>query len=417
MRIAIYHNLPSGGAKRALYQMTKLLSQQKHVLDLYTLNASEHTYLLLRSYVRKVVVKDCWLLPWKPDGFPVFTTVRNVLHRIKSLRSIHNVSREIAEQIRQEGYDLAFVTHCRFYQSPNILRYLTIPTVYYCQEPFRKFYEPAFIDEDLYATYDSLHQSSFRRTRWSRFDECIRRTADRYFLKKNDWINVQHAHVILANSYYSRESIFHAYGRFAAVNYLGVDAQQFHPITDIHKEHIVLSVGRFYPGKQHHFIIKSLSRIEQSQRPELVIIGDAVSDTTYQATLNALAEQLQVSLRMLENVSEAELVAWYNRAKVVAYAPLLEPFGLVPLEAMACQTPVVGVREGGIRETIIDGETGFLTDRDEKAFALAISKILHDDARCQTMGKNGRTSVITHWTWEKSVEQLSGYFSQVLEES
>ena len=60
----------------------------------------------------------------------------------------------------------------------------------------------------------------------------------------------------------------------------------------------------------------------------------------------------------------------YNSAKAVVYAPMMEPFGLVAIEAMACGTPVVGVKEGGLRESIIDGHNGLLIDRDPKNLPL-----------------------------------------------
>lgn len=411
MNIAIYHNLPSGGAKRSLYHIVKHLSQQGHELDLYTLNISTHTYLPLRPFVKHVISKDCWLLPWKEHGIPVLTDMRNVYHRLKSLRSINRVSRDLAVQINTGHYDLAFVTHCQFCQSPNILRYLSLPTVYYCQEPFRLFYESPVIDDERNTPGVSANSTVRDRGQWGAFHSVCRWLADEYLLKQNDLINVRYATRILANSYYSCESILRAYGRFARVNYLGVDAEQFRPLPDVKKEHLVLSIGRYHAGKQHHFIVKSLARLEE--RPELVIIGDTVSNADYKSFLEKLAKQLQVSLRMLDNVSDEELVVWYNRATVVAYASLLEPFGLVPLEAMACQTPVIGVREGGIRETIVDGETGFLTDRDEQAFAQAIARVLNDATLCQTVGASGRASVIKNWTWEQSVEQLLHYFSRI----
>ena len=62
-------------------------------------------------------------------------------------------------------------------------------------------------------------------------------------------------------------------------------------------------------------------------------------------------------------ITDEELVILYNKAKLVVYTPYMEPFGLVPLEAMSCGTPVVGVNEGGVMETVLNGKTGILVER------------------------------------------------------
>jgi len=428
MKIAIYHNLPPGGAKRALYHFTKLLSQEGHTLDLYTLNISEKEFLPLTPYVHQVVSREYKQSPRIEHGHPIIANNRNVYRQLKDLRNINRLSQEMAGLIHTGSYDLAFVTHCRFFQSPNILRYLKIPSVYYCQEPFRALYETKFDYRAIDYSANSFQNFQRRAEEPSAANMRYKPESASYsssvfskiagisyfytqhILKQNDWMNVQHAYLILANSYYSKEYILRVYGKFALVNYLGVDVEQFRPLPEIKKEHVVLSVGRFYPKKQHHFILHSLAHIADNQRPTLVIIGDTVLDSPYKEYLRQLAQNMHISLQMLDNVSDDELIFWYNRAKVVAYPPILEPFGLVPLEAMACRTPVVGVREGGVRESIIDGVTGFLADRNVQEFGHAIHALLQDETLCQKMGHDGRKHVVKNWTWEKSVEQLIKHF-------
>jgi glycosyltransferase involved in cell wall biosynthesis len=82
-------------------------------------------------------------------------------------------------------------------------------------------------------------------------------------------------------------------------------------------------------------------------------------------------------------------VVAYNRAKATVCANVLEPFGLVPLESMACGTPVIAVREGGLRESVRDGETGYLVDRDETALGAAIDAVIGDDALRRCLGTQG----------------------------
>jgi len=85
---------------------------------------------------------------------------------------------------------------------------------------------------------------------------------------------------------------------------------------------------------------------------------------------------------------------------------LLEPLGLVALESMACGTPVVGVAEAGVRETVQHGENGLLTERDPHEFGQAIVTLMQDKSMWSRMSLLGRERVLERWTWEKSFEML-----------
>lgn len=82
----------------------------------------------------------------------------------------------------------------------------------------------------------------------------------------------------------------------------------------------------------------------------------------------------------MPNLKTDQLVLEYNKAQICVYAPVLEPLGLVPLESMACGTPVVGVREGGVLESIVHEQTGLLTERDPAQFAGAVQHLLSNPA-------------------------------------
>jgi glycosyltransferase involved in cell wall biosynthesis len=100
------------------------------------------------------------------------------------------------------------------------------------------------------------------------------------------------------------------------------------------------------------------------------------------------------------------LIRRYNEAALVLYAPIREPLGLIALEAMACGTPVVGVNEGGVRETVIDRFTGRLADRDPPAFATVIMELLQDPDLCKQYGYQGREYVLKNWCWDRAVAQI-----------
>jgi glycosyltransferase involved in cell wall biosynthesis len=209
---------------------------------------------------------------------------------------------------------------------------------------------------------------------------------------------------MLANSYYSRESILRNYGLNSFVSYLGVDTGLFRPLN-LPREQFALSVGSCVPDKGFDFLIRSLARIKKSLRPDMVLVSNG-ANPLWKEYLERLAASLDVNLRILQLIDDSKLVELYNKARVVLYAPYLEPFGLVPLEAMACGTPVVGVREGGVRESIVHDKTGILTDRDESAFAAAVERLLTDVDKQKAMAARAADQIGVMWTQQKAGDRL-----------
>jgi len=172
----------------------------------------------------------------------------------------------------------------------------------------------------------------------------------------------------------------------------------------------VLSVGALTPNKGFDFVIEALGCIPAGQQPRLTIISN-YTEPYEQAYLERVAAEKKVTIQFQTNVSNGALVEAYNRATLVAYAPIREPLGLVPLEAMSCGTPVVGVREGGVVETVVHNEGGLLTDREPNAFAYAIQTLLNDPSRASQQGQRGRQYILTHWTWDKAMRELEDHLA------
>ena len=122
--------------------------------------------------------------------------------------------------------------------------------------------------------------------------------------------------------------------------------------------------------------------------------------------MTELAAQLHIDLEIQTRVDNETLVRLYNRAQFVIYTPIMEPFGLVALEAMACGTPVIAVREGGVRESIVHNETGVLVERDEGAFAEAMINLLSRPQLLAEMRTNCRPYVLDHWNWDAAVDRI-----------
>jgi glycosyltransferase involved in cell wall biosynthesis len=182
---------------------------------------------------------------------------------------------------------------------------------------------------------------------------------------------------------------------------------------DVPEENFVLSVGQCLPEKGFDFIIKSLSKIDSTIRPEFVIVSDHANDL-WRNHLKDLAAKLGVKLRILSMIDDEELVLLYNKARLLVYAPYLEPFGLVPLEAMSCGTPIVAVKEGGVRESVINNKTGILTERDEDYFANAVVKLLENEDKRNEMSKNAYGNVNKFWTLDHAGKRFSEHLKHAI---
>jgi glycosyltransferase involved in cell wall biosynthesis len=392
VRIAVYHNLPSGGGKRALREMTRRLAAH-HTIDVYTLSCAEHDFCDLRPFVQRYLITPFHPLPLARRPFGRI----NQGLRALTLIQVHRRQQAVARQIDAAGYEVVFAHNCQFVQSPSVLSYLRTPSVYYCGEPPRMLYEPR-----VPRPYNEL-------TRLQRTTNLIDPFPAMYrsVLMQLDRKNVQAATRVMANSAYTRESIYRIYGISAHIGYLGVDVDLFRPLA-LPRENFVISVGMINPQKGFDFLIRSLALLEQDQRPSLMIVCNN-ADERERAYLTALARQLQVTVEYRTLIPDEELVRLYNRARLTVYAPVMEPFGFVPLESMACQTPVLGVREAGVRESIIDGVTGLLVDRDPEAMAGAMRALLANPGECNRLGRNARAHVADRWTWAVSMGIIEHY--------
>ena len=394
MRIAVFHNLPSGGAKRALHGFVRHLTETGHRVDAFLPDTADEAYLPLAR-----VAHRCVTFPVRRTVAGVIaSTLRYVPSPSSILGDLARVQRRIADDIDKGEYDVVFVEQDRYVLSPFVLKFVQTPTVYYCQQPYRS------------------NEGILRRLSQPRHDGLIRTLWSRHVVSKAmaaiDRQNAAAAHYILANSCFSREAILGAYGLNAFVCYLGVDVGLFKP-TGVDRENLVLSVGALIANKGYDFLVKSFARIAERIRPPLVIVANSV-DRPWRRYIEQLAAQLGVRLEIRTMVSEVELCLYYNKAKLFAYAPYLEPFGLAPLEAMACGAPVIAIKEGGIRESVLDGETGVLTQRDEGLFAEAVTELLYDEKKREGLAERGIEAIRRSWTQELATERLLWHFRRAV---
>jgi glycosyltransferase involved in cell wall biosynthesis len=167
----------------------------------------------------------------------------------------------------------------------------------------------------------------------------------------------------------------------------------------------LLVVGRLVPRKGVDDAIATLPWLPDA---ELVIAGGpdaaALDGDPEVVRLRQRARELGVAdrVRFLGRVPHDELPAQIRAADLVVCLPWYEPFGIVPLEAMACEVPVVGSAVGGLLDTVIDGVTGaLLPPRCPRLAAAAIADLLADEKRRTAFGAAGAERVAAHYDWAR----------------
>ena len=188
----------------------------------------------------------------------------------------------------------------------------------------------------------------------------------------------------------------------------------------------VLQLGRMVPRKGVDTVIEAVALLRAAYGIDaalLVVGGDAQPggrDGAELARLRALARTLGIAghVRFAGQQPRAALRLWYGAADVFATAPWYEPFGITPVEAMACARPVVGADVGGIKSTVVDGATGFLVPaRDPQALAARLARLRRDPPLARTMGEAGLRRAYRHYTWRTVARQVAAIYAAVLAEA
>jgi len=407
MKIAVWHNLPSGGGKRALHDHVRGLLGRGHHLEAWCPPTADQTYLPLNTLIPEHIVSMKQLK--RSSNNPVARLLS--LYRLTSgkLKALDEHCQRCAEQINQGGFDLLFANSAMHYAVSPIARYIRVPALLYLQEPYRFLYEASPV-----LAWAAPH---FPRGAWRSLRQISAWLFDFFAVQwlrvqvREECLNAQAFDIILVNSFYSRESLLRAYGLDSRVCYLGVDTQRFTHLK-LPRQQYVIGVGAIMPNKNIQFVLEALGYVPES-RPRLVWIGNA-SDVNYLETLMSLARSYQVEFEVHQRVSDDKLVELMNQAAVMAYAPRLEPFGYAPLEANACGTPVIAVAEGGVRETVTDGLNGYLVDADPRAMAATITRVLKNPLETRRMGEQAVEHIARHWSLDAATSRLESNMVDLL---
>lgn len=185
---------------------------------------------------------------------------------------------------------------------------------------------------------------------------------------------------------------------------------------------LILYVGRFDPRKGIETLVRAVAdpQVQNHQSVKLMIVGGSSSerkDDQERHRIEAIVKELglQHQVTFAGRIGHEYLPNYYAAADICVVPSLYEPFGLVPIEAMACGIPVIASSVGGLKYTVVDKKTGLLVlPKQEKELAHAIDDLLTHSEKRQKMGEAGRQRVVTQFSWQGVADQLDQlYLSQL----
>jgi D-inositol-3-phosphate glycosyltransferase len=201
----------------------------------------------------------------------------------------------------------------------------------------------------------------------------------------------------------------------------GVDVDQFTPEGPAAERgplQRVLSIGRLVPRKGLDTVIRAVAAVPDA---ELVIAGGPAAEHLHAdreaRRLRQLADRLGIAdrVRLVGAVSRPDVPALLRSADLVVCAPWYEPFGIVPLEAMACGVPVVATAVGGFVDTVVDGATGKLVPPGRPdALAAAMRRLLAEPFWREAYGTAGVDRARSRYSWTRIAADTAVVYEQVL---
>jgi glycosyltransferase involved in cell wall biosynthesis len=248
---------------------------------------------------------------------------------------------------------------------------------------------------------------------------------------------VAEADRIIAECPQDRQDLMRLYradpGRIATIP-CGFDASEFQPIARSRAraalglpgdEPIILQLGRMVPRKGVDNVIRGLARLRKGRGVParlLVVGGESRTPDPVRCPeigrLQAIAHEEGVSdaVTFVGSRDRHELRDYYGAANVFVSTPWYEPFGITPVEAMACGTPVIGSAVGGIKTTVLDGETGFLVrPNDPDGLADRLADLLLVPERARAFGRRAVRHVNSLYTWRSVAQSIADVYEDVLE--
>jgi glycosyltransferase involved in cell wall biosynthesis len=306
IKIAIFHNLKSGGGLIQLQKIVQKLIDKNYIIDIYS-----HQNYSIPGIHKKYI-------------FPISKTNNSINQSIQTVFELNRIQKYIAKKIKNRNYKYIFIFPCHIVQSPHILRFLPKENTYYFfLEPKREFYEKTSFD------YYSPKRILSRLIR--------------YPIKFYDQINCKSITHIIANSIFSQHNLKKIYNKNSTVIYPGLKFIKPKKIV-INNNHRFLSLGLLTMLKGHHISANLVSKLH--------IYGNISHENIF--------KYLPKNIHINTNLIDRYKLSIYKKHTFFLANQINESFGLTTLEATNNNCYVLGKNIGGTPEIIINGYNGTL---------------------------------------------------------
>lgn len=362
MKIAIFHELHRGGARRSVNEVAKRL-KKSHTIDLYIVDEK-------KEKEEGAYFNSIHFFPFRPKKW----TGRNWKVRIYKdtieLLKLYFLHKRIAKEINQKNYDAALIHPSQFTQAPFILQFINGVKIYYCHEPLRLVYDP-LLNIKNEQNVNILYETTIRKVR-------------KYIDKKNTF----YATKILTNSQFTTANVKKSYGLASQPCYHGVDSSVFKP------SHKARDIDILFIGTD--------SILEGSD-----LFNKMKKDLSSRYKVVQLDNTKQW-------VSEKKLINYYQQSKIVLCLSRNEPFGMIPLEAGACGCVTIAINEGGYKESIKDGFSGFLVKPESETIIKKIKYLLLHPYTMEKISHTARELMVKEWSWNEAAKKITRIIQDVV---
>ena len=396
-----YCNL--GGSEKYLLNLCNALEERGNEIIIISSSENEHISVNGR---REYFVKPSYGIR---SGLKMWSVYRDIVEKENpDLIHVHNtqhndehffVSPLIIQRLSKLKPTVKFVHDARFF-CPNAGRKVTTSLNEICNYPVGKYCLNKkgchLFALDYNRSFDNLHK---------------------FFLVCYDlWVSKMMNRTIVASQYMCDELIKNGLPKdkisiIPCFTEKAVDREEI-----INKQNgLILYVGRLHKGKGIRQFIEALSNMKDKQwRAE--IVGDGELFQELQKRVEALG--LKERVKSLGWLSNGEIDDCYQRCSMVIMPSMFpESFGLVGIEAMAVGKPVVAFDAGGVKDWLIDGETGYLVERgDIKGLATKISRLLDDEELAKRMGVKALKNVDKFYRKDLHLKKLIRIYEEVIKE-
>ena len=265
--------------------------------------------------------------------------------------------------------------------------------VYYCWEPPRALYQD--------------RGRVLSRLGWLRV---MVGPALRLYAALDRWL-VGLADDVCTSSPFAASQIEAAYGRSASVVTLGVDRARLDAVRPVENgsRPVALTVNYLHPRKRVELFLEAAAHCrdrwtDPASRPRWIVVGDGPE----RDRLEGLAHELGVDgdVVFAGFVPDDQLPQYYAAASCYVHTAVEESFGLSVIEAAYCGSPIVAVDEGGVRETVEHGVTGFLVSPSPLELAASVEAILRSADAGRAMGQAGHERVSARYRWDQGAADI-----------